>query len=43
METLATILTSKDFLSSIPSVILLVVAIVILAKIMHVKVHTSHL
>lgn len=42
METLATILTSKDFLSSIPSVILLVVAIVILAKIMHVKVHTSH-
>ena len=42
METLATILTSKDFLSSIPSVILLVVAIVILGKVMHVKVHTSH-
>ena len=42
METLATILTSKDFLSSIPSVILLVVAVVILAKIMHVKVHTNH-
>ena len=42
METLATILTSKDFLSSIPSVILLVVAIVILGKILHVKVHTSH-
>ena len=43
METLATILTSKDFLSSIPSVILLVVAICILGKIMHVKVHTSHI
>ena len=43
METLATILTSKDFLSSIPSVILLVIAIVILGKILHVKVHTSHL
>ena len=43
METLATILTSKDFLSSIPSVILLVVAIVVLGKILHVKVHTSHL
>ena len=42
METLATILTSKDFLSSIPSVILLVVAIVIIGKILHVKVHTSH-
>ena len=43
METLSTILTSKDFLSSIPSVILLIVAICILGKIMHVKVHTSHI
>ena len=43
METLANILTSKDFLSSIPSVILLIVAICILGKIMHVKVHTSHI
>ena len=41
METLATILTSKDFLSSIPSVILLVVAIVILSKILKVKIHTD--
>ena len=43
METLATILTSKDFLSSIPSVILLVVAICILGKILKVRVTTSHI
>lgn len=43
METLATILTSKDFLSSIPSVILLVVAICILSKILKVRVTTSHI
>ena len=43
METLATILTSKDFLSSIPSVILLIVAICILGKILKVRVHTSHI
>ena len=41
METLATILTSKDFLSSIPSVILLVAAIVILGKILKIKIHTD--
>ena len=43
METLATILTSKDFLSSIPSVILLVVAICILGKLLKVRVTTSHI
>ena len=43
METLATILTSKDFLSSIPSVILLIVAICILGKILKVRVTTSHI
>ena len=43
METLSTILTSKDFLSSIPSVILLVVAIVILGKLLKVRVTTSHI
>ena len=43
METLATILTSKDFLSSIPSVILLVVAICVLSKILKVRVTTSHI
>ena len=43
METLATILTSKDFLSSIPSVILLVVAICILGKILKVRVTTNHI
>ena len=43
METLATILTSKDFLSSIPSVILLAVAICILGKILKVRVTTSHI
>ena len=43
METLATILTSKDFLSSIPSVILLIVAICILGKLLKVRVTTSHI
>lgn len=43
METLATILTSKDFLSSIPSVILLVVAICILGKILKVRINTGHI
>lgn len=43
METFATILTSKDFLSSIPSVILLIVAICILSKILKVRVTTSHI
>ena len=43
METLANILTSKDFLSSIPSVILLIVAICILGKILKVRVTTSHI
>ena len=43
METLATILTSKDFLSSIPSVILLVVAICILGKLLKVRVTTRHI
>ena len=43
METLATILTSKDFLSSIPSVILLIVAICILGKILKVRVTTNHI
>ena len=43
METLATILTSKDFLSSIPSVILMLVAICILGKILKVRVTTSHI
>ena len=43
METLATVLTSKDFLSSIPSVILLIVAICILGKILKVRVTTSHI
>lgn len=43
METLATILTSKDFLSSIPSVILLIIAICILGKILKVRVTTSHI
>ena len=41
METLATILTSKDFLSSIPSVVLLIAAIVILGKILNIKIHTD--
>lgn len=43
METFATILTSKDFLSSIPSVILLIVAICILGKLLKVRVTTSHI
>ena len=43
METLAAILTSKDFLSSIPSVILLIVAICILCKLLKVRVTTSHI
>ena len=43
METLATILTSKDFLSNVPSVILLIVAICILGKILKVRVTTSHI
>lgn len=43
METLANILTSKDFLSSIPSVILLIVAICILGKLLKVRVTTSHI
>ena len=43
METLATILTSKDFLSSIPSVILLIVAVCILGKLLKVRVTTSHI
>ena len=43
METLATIFTSKDFLSSIPSVILLIVAICILGKLLKVRVTTSHI
>ena len=43
METLANILTSKDFLSSIPSVILLIVAICILGKILKVRVTTNHI
>lgn len=43
METFATILTSKDFLSSIPSVILLIVAVCILGKLLKVRVTTSHI
>lgn len=43
METLATILTSKDFLSNVPSVILLIVAICILGKILKVRVTTSYI
>lgn len=43
METLATILTSAEFLSRIPSVILLIVALVILCKILKIRINTEHI
>lgn len=42
METLSTIFTNKDFLTSIPLVILLIVAIAFIGKAMHLKIHTKH-
>lgn len=43
MEHLATVLTSEAFLSRIPSVILLVVAICILGKLLKIRIHTDHI
>lgn len=43
MEQVANVLTSQTFLSNIPSVILLMVAIVILGKILKVRISTDHI
>lgn len=43
METLGTILTSESFLSRIPSVILLLVAVCILGKLLKIRIRTDHI
>lgn len=43
METLGTILTSESFLSRIPSVILLLVAVCILGKLLKIRIKTNHI
>ena len=43
MESVANVLTSQTFLSNIPAVILLMVAIVILGKILRVRITTDHI
>lgn len=43
MEHLATILTSAEFLSRIPSVILLIVVLVVLCKILKIRINTDHI
>ena len=42
MEALSTIFTNKEFLTSIPLVVLLIAAVAIISKMLHVKVHTKH-
>lgn len=43
MGTLATILTSKDFLSSLPAVTLLIIVLVVLTKVFKIQVKTKHI
>lgn len=43
MEHIATIFTSAEFLSRIPSVILLIVVLVILCKILKIRINTEHI
>lgn len=43
METLATILTSKEFLTNIPSFVLLVIVIAAIAKLFKVQIKTEHI
>lgn len=43
MESIAKMLTSETFLSNIPSVLLLVVALAILAKILKIRINTDHI
>lgn len=42
MEWLVNLFTNENFLGNLPGVILFIVAIVILGKVLHVRVHTSH-
>lgn len=43
MEHIATIFTSAEFLSRIPSVILLIVVLVVLCKILKIRINTEHI
>lgn len=42
-EALGNILTSKEFLSNVPAVILLITAVCILSKILKIRISTSHI
>lgn len=43
MEHVVSLFTNETFLSNLPGVILFIIAMVILAKVLHVRIHTSHI
>ena len=43
MEHVVSLFTNETFLSNLPGVILFLVAMVILGKVLHVKIHTNHI